>query len=158
MFKEGEDIEKFILTFERQMTRAHIDQAEWVMALAESLSGLAHDVHSDQEAEVDYETLKEAILQAYGVTATSSRIKLHQLKYNQRESFRQHVVHIKTLLQRWLKPPRQAGENALEYMYYRRWEEHCDRELMMDFAIANLSGELKTLLLNRNPRTVEEMV
>ena len=61
-FKEGEDIERFLLTFERQMTRAHIDQAEWVMALAESISGLAHDVHSDQEAEVNSETLKEAFL------------------------------------------------------------------------------------------------
>ena len=39
--KEGEDIEKFLLTFERQMMRAGIGEDEWVTILAESLSGLA---------------------------------------------------------------------------------------------------------------------
>ena len=48
--------------------------------LAKSLSGLAWDVHSDQDAHVDYQTLKKAMLRDYGVTASSSRIKLHQLQ------------------------------------------------------------------------------
>ena len=96
--KEGEDIEKFLLTFERQMIRAGIGEEEWVITLAESLSGLARDVHSDQDAHVDYQTLKDAILRAYGVTATSSKIKLHQLRYNQQGNFRQHVGQVQTYL------------------------------------------------------------
>ena len=44
-----------------------------MMTIAETLSGLVRDVHSDQDARVDYQTLKDAILRAYGVTATSCR-------------------------------------------------------------------------------------
>ena len=80
------------------------------MTLAESLSGLARDVHSDQDPRVDYQTLKDAILSAYGVTVTSSKIKLHQLRYNQQGNFSQHIGQVETFLCQWLEPPQRPNE------------------------------------------------
>ena len=41
-----------------------MDEDNSVMTLAELLSGLAQDVHNDQDAHVDYWTLRDAILRA----------------------------------------------------------------------------------------------
>ena len=41
---------------------------------------------------------------------------------------------------------------------FRRWKEHFYRELKMNFALNNLSGELKQHIILHNPRTVEEMM
>ena len=61
VLKKGKDIKKFLLTFKREIVWAGIGEDEWVMTLAKFLSGLARDVCSNQDAHVDYETLKDAI-------------------------------------------------------------------------------------------------
>jgi hypothetical protein len=133
------------------MGHAEVPEAEWVTILAESL---ARDVHSDQDALVNYQTLKDATLRAYGVTAASGQIKLHQLRYHHKGNFRQHVVQIQTLLRRWLEPSKHPGED--DAGYFRRWKDHQECELTMDFALRNLFGDLKQHVLTRNPKTIEE--
>ena len=117
--------------------------------LAESLSGL-------QVAHADYQNLKDSILRAYVVTASRSRIKLHQLHYDHQE------LSVSILGKCRPFCPVVATPTVTKWGYadyFRNWNEHSHCELTMDFALDNLSGDFKqhVFLQIRNPRTVEEM-
>lgn len=83
-YVDGEDIENFLLTFERAMQLHDILGEEWPEHLLGVLTGKARAAFAEVNTEADYGTIKEAVLARFEVTPEASRIKFRGQKYDPR--------------------------------------------------------------------------
>ena len=65
--QEGEDIERFLTTFERTMVMRDIIEDEWIQHLLPILTGTARETYHDVDVDASYHQLKQAILLRYEV-------------------------------------------------------------------------------------------
>ena len=73
-WKDTNDIEAYLGTFECATTREDKDPEEWTQELVPLLSGSALTVYNGLDANVDFYTLKEALLTHFGVTVMGSKL------------------------------------------------------------------------------------
>ena len=67
-----EDVEDYLLLFERHMVLNDIPEEEWTRQLAPVLTGRAGAAYNDVEPRAPYPTLKQAILRRYEITPEAS--------------------------------------------------------------------------------------
>ena len=66
---EHDDIEAFLVTFERTMKAYEINTARWSFMLAPQLTGKAQQAYAAMAADSVYDNLKAAILRQYNINA-----------------------------------------------------------------------------------------
>ena len=73
-WKDTDDIKAYLGTFERAMAREDKDPEEWTRELVPLLSGRALTIYNSLDVNVDFYTLKEALLTYFGITVLGSRL------------------------------------------------------------------------------------
>ena len=110
---DSDDIEAYILTFERLMAAYGVEKAHWVVRLAPQLSGKAQQAYAAMPTEEagQYDRVKEAILRRYNINAETYRQRFRSATRKEDESYRQLAVRLGDLA-KWTKGCKTAEEMA----------------------------------------------
>ena len=101
---DADDIEGYLLTFERQMAAYEIDKSRWPFILAPQLTGRAQKAYmalANDEAN-DYSSIKQAILKRYDINEETHRWKFRAQSRKKGESYAELATSLLDLANRWL--------------------------------------------------------
>ena len=101
--KEADDIESFLLAFERQMLTQGPPQRKWVTHLVPLLSGKALKAYTglSEAASKDYTTVKETILKYFNIGITTYRNRFKAAKMKENESAQEFSTRLSDLFTKW---------------------------------------------------------
>ena len=105
-FVDGkDDLDSYLLRFERYATVANWPQTNWATQLSALLRGEALGVYSrlSQEDALDYERLKAALLERYDYTKKGYRQRFREAKPEGAESPDQFIVRLRNYFTQWVK-------------------------------------------------------
>lgn len=144
-YNEGEDIEHYLITFERIAHACRWPQVEWALHLAPLLTGKARSAYiaMDSNDTMDYAKIKDAVLQKFEISAETYRVRFRSSVPEEGETPRELQVRLKDLYGRWMAP------NA------KTMEQIGDTIIMEQF-LKVLNPELCTWIKERNPKTSKE--
>ena len=102
---EGDDIEAFLVRFERTMKAYEVDTAQWSFMLAPQLTGRAQQAYAAVAASSArvYDNLKAAILRRYNINADTYRQRFRAAKLKAGETPRELAIRLRDLADRWTK-------------------------------------------------------
>ncbi|XP_064393611.1 uncharacterized protein LOC135341067 [Halichondria panicea] len=100
-----DDIEAFLITFERSMGAYEVDKSRWTCLLAPQLTGKAQQAYVAMAADTanDYDQLKNAILRRYDINEETYRQRFRSQKMNTGESPKELVTRLTDLATRWTR-------------------------------------------------------
>ena len=102
---DSDEIEGYLLTFERQMAAYEIDKSRWAFILAPQLTGRAQKAYmalATDEAS-DYSAIKQAILKRYDISEETHRRKFRERSRGKGESYTELATSLVDLANRWLE-------------------------------------------------------
>ena len=146
-FVDGkDDLDAYLARFERTATTNGWTRDEWATNLCALLTGRALDVYSrlNERDASDYNLLKQALLQRYGLTAEGYRRKLRESGPEPDESPAQYLERLKGYLRRWEKL---AGTNLEDLIIYEQFMAACPRPLQthlkerVDYDLKEVGGQ-----------------
>ncbi|XP_078687005.1 SCAN domain-containing protein 3-like [Branchiostoma floridae x Branchiostoma belcheri] len=147
-FTEGEEIDGYLLRFERFARANHWAEVKWASSLSALLTGKALDVYSrlsDAEAQ-DYDKVKEAILRRYELTEDGFRKTFRSEIPQEGEGPGQYIVRLTSYLKRWIELSGTA----------KTFEGVCDliiQEQFLDLCPMDMAIHLR----ERKPKSLEEV-
>ena len=133
-YVEGEDIEVFLMTFEKLAIANKWDKAIWAPRLAAVLTGKAQEAYSrlSLEDSQDYETIKVAILKKYELSAETYQRKFITCKKMSGDSHREWATRLRLLLDRWLEGEKvNTLEDLKNVIVTEQFIEMASRELQV---------------------------
>ena len=100
-----DDVEAYLVTFERIMTAHGIDENRWAHFLAPQLTGKAQLAFAalPTSSSNDYEAIKAAILARYGINAEAYRVRFRSLIRREGETNSETATRLMDLLKKWMK-------------------------------------------------------
>lgn len=121
-----DDIEHFLVTFERMAQVCHWPEEEWAVRLVPLLKGKAccAFVLMNIRDSDDYGKVKEAILSKYEITAETYHRCFRSLKIEPEETPWELCVWLKDLLYRWLQPEKTKKCDLLEKIILEQFLPH----------------------------------
>ena len=100
-----DDMEAYLITFERLMSVYEVPQNRWAYRLAPQLTGRAQQAYvamSTEEAG-NYALVKASILRRYDISEETYRQRFRNAVPNDNETYRELAVRTMDLLQKWMK-------------------------------------------------------
>ena len=133
-FVDGrDDIDSYLIRFERYATIANWPQVNWATYLSALLGGKALNVYCrlSQEDALDYERLKVALLQRYNYTEQGYRQRFREAKLEDAENPNQFIVRLRNYLTQWVKlsDVESSFEGVVELMVKEQFLNSCSKEL-----------------------------
>ena len=100
---DRDDIEAYLLTFERMMEAYEVNRARWVYKLAPQLTGKAQQAYAALPADEakDYDKLKAAILRRFNINEETYRRRFKFAKLKTGETPRELVTRLRDLASKW---------------------------------------------------------
>ena len=149
-FVDGrDDLENYLLRFERYSSVAGWEKEAWAIQLSPLLSGRALEVYSrlSQDEAMDYERLKLALLKRYDFTEFRYRRRFRDAKPEGKEKPGQFIVRLKNYLTKWVKLAKveESFDGMVELMGREQFTNACPKELSV-------------YLNERSPKTLDELV
>ena len=149
-FVDGrDDLDNYLLRFERYATVAGWKKEGWATQLSPLLSGRALEVYSrlSQDEAMDYQRLKLALLKRYDFTEFGYRRRFHDAKPEGQESPGQFIVRLQNYLTKWVKLAKveESFDGVVELMVREQFTNACPKELSV-------------YLNERSPKTLDELV
>lgn len=148
-YVDGEDIEVFLRSFERLAYLHKWDKSDWPMRLIPQLSGKALEAYARMSVadSNDYDQIKQAILQRFGLNAWAYREKYRHTRQESGESFREYAVRVSNLLEHWVESEKVEGSYDNLYDLVRR------EQLLFSAPM-----DLQVWLRERQPETSEALI
>ena len=144
-----DDLDNYLLRFERYATVAGLEKKTWATQLSPLLSRRALEVYSrlSQDEAMDYERLKLALLKRYDFTEFGYRRRFRDAKPEGQESLGQFIVRLKNYLTKWVKLAQieESFDGVVELMVREQFTNAC-------------SKDLSVYLNERSPKTLDEFV
>ncbi|XDV30635.1 hypothetical protein PO909_033505 [Leuciscus waleckii] len=102
---DSDDIEHFLITFERIAVACRWQKADWIFQLIPLLTGKARGayVHMDIDDSLDYDQVKSAILAKYDINPETYRQRFRSLEVNPDESPKELYARLKELYGKWIQ-------------------------------------------------------
>eukprot|EP00731_Ephydatia_muelleri_P036433 Em0254g5a len=107
-----DDIESYLITFERVMRAYEVKENRWAVKLAPQLTGKAQQAYAAMRAEDagTYQLLKVAILRRYDISDETYRQRFRETAVKKEdETVSELAVRLDDLLQKWTKPLRRTA-------------------------------------------------
>ena len=139
-----DDIESYLVMFERVMRAYEAKENRWAVKLAPQLTGKAQQAYAAMRAEDagTYQLLKEAILRHYDISDETYRQRFRETVKKEDETVSELAVRLDDLLQKWTKDCKTVAEV---------------RDLMLREQLLNaLPRDLKIWVSERKPKTSTE--
>ncbi|KAL2083717.1 hypothetical protein ACEWY4_021490 [Coilia grayii] len=142
---DEDDIEHFLITFERIARACRWPRADWSFHLIPLLTDKARGayVHMDISWDVCYSKVKAAILAKYDVNAESYRLKFRGLDVHPGESLKELYVRLKELYHKWILPEDKSIEEVGEMIILEQY-------------LHMVSPELQIWLKEHDPKSASE--
>ncbi|KAK7913399.1 hypothetical protein WMY93_013610 [Mugilogobius chulae] len=140
-----DDIEHYLITFERIAAVCRWHHRDWVFRLIPLLTGKARAayVHMDMDEALDYEKVKLAILQKYDINAETYRQRFRSLDVDPGESPKELYVRLKELYGKWIQPKNKTVTDVSELIILEQY-------------LRMLSPELQVWIKEHDPKTATE--
>lgn len=144
-YSEGEDIEHYLITFERIAHACQWPQEEWALHLAPLLAGKARSAYvaMDIDDTMDYEKVKGAVLQKFEICAETYRVRFRSSVPGEEETPKELQVRLKDLYDKWMTPKTKTKEQIGDI-------------IVMEQFLKGLNSELCTWIKERNPKSSRE--
>ncbi|XP_039904754.1 uncharacterized protein LOC120744423 [Simochromis diagramma] len=142
---EADDIEHFLITFERMATAYRWQKPDWVFRLIPLLTGKARGayVHMDIDDSLDYDKVKSAILSKYDINPETYRQRFRSLDVQPDESPRELYARLKELYGKWIQPKGKTIHDIGE-------------TIILEQFLRLLSPELQVWIREHNPGSAME--
>ncbi|XP_026010619.1 uncharacterized protein LOC113013700 [Astatotilapia calliptera] len=142
---EADDIEHFLITFERMATAYRWQKSDWVFHLIPLLTGKARGayVHMDIDDSLDYDKVKSAILPKYDINPETYRQRFRSLDVQPDESPRELYARLKELYGKWIQPKGKTIHDIGE-------------TIILEQFLRMLSPELQVWIREHNPGSAME--
>ncbi|XP_063050170.1 zinc finger and SCAN domain-containing protein 26-like [Engraulis encrasicolus] len=116
VYQQGEDIEDYLLRFERMARTWAWPERDWACRLVPLLTGKALAAYTamDEEKSNTYKHLREAILEKFDVTAETYRQRFRTPTTPPGETPTETYNRLKNLYRRWIKPEQHSKEDIAE--------------------------------------------
>ncbi|XP_075780426.1 uncharacterized protein LOC142827898 [Pelodiscus sinensis] len=143
----ADDVEAFLVTFERVATAARWPEEHWATIVAPYLSGPAQMAYRGLPAReaLHYYKVKEAILDQVGITPETYRQRFRQERYRPGDRPRAVAHRLKESGMRWLEPEPKTGMQVAELVILEQF-------------IQVLPGEGQRWVRRHRPSTLAEAV
>ncbi|XP_076851840.1 uncharacterized protein LOC143504063 [Brachyhypopomus gauderio] len=111
-FREDEDIEHYLTTFERIAQAGRWPREDWTLHLVPLLSGKARAAYvaMDIEDTADYEQVKWVLLQKYEINAETYRWRFRDNAVKDGETPRELQARLRDLYDEWMTPKQKTKE------------------------------------------------
>ena len=102
---ETDDIQAYLMTFERTMQAFKVAKEQWVYQLVPQLTGKAQQAFAAMETSDsgDYDLVEAAILKRYNITEETYRQCLRSIRLKEEESHVELAVRAHDLTKKWMK-------------------------------------------------------
>ena len=149
-FVDGrDDLDNYLLRFEKYATVAGWEKEAWATQLSLLLSGRALEVYLrlSQQKAMDYERPKLALLKRYDFTEFGYRTRFRDAKPEGQESPVQFKVWLKNYLTKWVKLTKveESFDGVVELIVREQFTNACPKELSV-------------YLNDKSPKTLDELV
>lgn len=140
-----DDIEHFLITFERIAMACRWQRHDWVFHLVPLLTGKARGayVHMDVDDFLDYDKVKAAILYKYDINPETYRQRFRSLDVNPAESSKELYARLKELYVKWVHPEDKTVQDIGEIIILEQY-------------LRMLSPELQVWIKEHNPPSAAE--
>lgn len=140
-----DDIEHYLMTFERIATVCGWPKDEWAVQLVPLLTGRARSAYvlMDFDDSANYEKVKEVILAKYEITRDTYRKRFRALDINPGETPRELYVRLKDLFNKWVKPDTSTVKDISEL-------------LILEQFLRMMNPEMEIWIRERDPKSAEE--
>ncbi|XP_034553727.1 uncharacterized protein LOC117822893 isoform X2 [Notolabrus celidotus] len=122
---DDDDIEHFLITFERIAVACRWQKSDWIFHLIPLLTGKARGayVHMDIDDSLDYDLVKSAVFAKYDINPETYRQKFRSLEVDLEESPKELYARLKELYGKWIQPKgktiQEIGEMIILEQYLR---------------------------------------
>lgn len=142
---ENENLEHFLITFERTAVACRWPKVDWVFRLLPLLTGKARGayVHMDVDDAHEYDKVKTAILKKYDINPETYRQRFRSLYVQPEESPKELYVRLKELYVKWIQPQGKTLHEISEI-------------LIMEQFLRMLSPELQVWVKEHGPKSAAE--
>ncbi|XP_028305626.1 uncharacterized protein LOC114465064 [Gouania willdenowi] len=139
---DNDDMEHFLITFERIALACRWPKSDWVFHLIPLLTGKARGayVHMDFENSLDYIQVKSAILSKYNISSETYRQRFRSLEIHAGESPKELYARLKELYVKWIEPKSKTIHDIGEVIILEQY-------------LRMLSPELQVWIKERDPKT-----
>ncbi|XP_068073009.1 uncharacterized protein [Danio rerio] len=130
---DGDDVEHFLITFERMAAVCRWPKEEWVFHLIPLLTGKARAayVHMDVDESLNYDELKSAVLRKYDISRETYRQRFRSLEVEHLESPKELYVRLKELYGKWMQPKSKSIEEIGEVIILEQYLRMLSPELQV---------------------------
>ncbi|KAL1271128.1 hypothetical protein QQF64_030146 [Cirrhinus molitorella] len=142
---DSDDIEHFLITFERIAAACGWPISDWAFRLIPLLTGKARAayVQMDIKDALDYDSVKSAILRKYDINTETYRQRFRFLEVAPSESPKELYARLKELYVKWIRPEGKTVEEIGELIILEQY-------------LRMLSPELQVWIRERGPETAAE--
>ncbi|XP_062839805.1 uncharacterized protein LOC103279995 [Anolis carolinensis] len=104
-FNKDDDVEKFLISFERCCRDFEIDEGKWMLYLRPQICGKLLEIYGDvpEESHRDYNFFKKQVQQKLQLTPEFYRLKFRSLRKEKHQSFAQVASKQAQLFDSWLR-------------------------------------------------------
>lgn len=140
-----DEVEHFLMTFERMAQVCRWSREEWAVPLVPLLTCKARSAYvpMDMSNSEDYEKAKAAILAKYEITADTYRRRFRSLEILLGETLHELYVHLKDLFSKWVKLVKSTLKEISEMMILEQF-------------LRMVHSEMKVWIREYDPRTAEK--
>ena len=139
---DSDDVEHFLITFERVAAACQWPRGDWSLHLVPLLTGKARGayVHMEGDDTLNYDRVKAAILRKYDINPETYRQRFRSLDVGPEESPKELYVRLKENYVKWIQP---RGKTVAEI----------NELLILEQYLRMLSPELQVWVKEHNPES-----